>query len=587
MNLTWHIVAKDLRRLRLPLALWVALFFAEFAVGLRLLNGSPLSYSSFDNLQTFYWVLFALHAMIGYLLVASLIFDDPLVGTTAFWPTRPISGARLIGAKLLACVLVFGLLPILVTIPWWLYCGYGGHQVMEASLDSLVLQIIPVSVGLLIASLTGTMPRFLTWTLLSVAVLGFALVLHPKPQTTHLFFHGMEVAVDASGRTEGRFNMLYTIALAGVALVITHQFLTRRLVRSLVLLACVAGLLTVEGLWWPLSYGDRSMETRKPSAALDGRIIIQQVKNASLHIDEDPGASSGTVVFGNLEVKGAPAGFLMRYDRPTFDWHWPDGGSSRARGTLLGEEHSNEYQLQTAIPHKEPSADTWEGNAFYKQMLKIGKPKSYADTFADYPSNRLWDYYVEVPRPEGLRMLSDPPSCTLSLEGNLLRPTLTSEIPIEKGSRWEGEGEGLRIAQTQWNERAKMLEVFVVEHHAAIGDLTNRYAFSNRMNTDSTYFAINRSLGESAWPVYLTNFNFNVRIATVAIVWRDLRFVGPSNLAPGYPSLERGMWTGPSFKDWFSGATLGHVEETVTGRFSRTVTLERFPVTPDIFSKAP
>ena len=99
MKLTWHIVAKDLRRLQLPLALWVAVFLAEFAIGVRLLYGSTLSFSTFLVYQETDLVLSGLKAAIGYLLVPALIFEDVLVDTTAFWPTRPISGARLLAAK--------------------------------------------------------------------------------------------------------------------------------------------------------------------------------------------------------------------------------------------------------------------------------------------------------------------------------------------------------------------------------------------------------------------------------------------------------------------------------------------------------
>lgn len=588
MNLTWHIVAKDLARLRIPLAVWVVLFLAEFAVGVRLLNGSPMTLESFEGIQVFDGLLGFLHGVIGFFLVAALVFEDPLVGTTAFWTTRPISGGRLLGAKLLASLLIFGLLPVAVTLPWWLYCGFGPHQVLEASLFSLLFQVVPVSLGLLISSLTGSMSRFIMWTLLAFVAAMLGLVLVGKPAQTHLYLHGADIVVAASGRAAARTHMLYVLALAGSLGVIAHQFATRRLLRSLVMLGCVAGLLAAEATWWPLAFRDRSLSDRGSAAAeLDPRITIQRLNDASLHLEPDPGAPSDTVVFGNLKVDGAPEGFLMRYDDPVFAWHWPDGRSARARGALLDREHSNVYDLQAAVPHKEPSAAAWEQTVTYARTLKAGKPKSYEDAFRGFPSNRLWDYYVEVPRQEGLRMLSDPPACTLDLRGDILEPVLQAEVPLAAGSAWSRASDGIRIARSAWNEASRMQEVLVVEHHAEISEGFNPFFYSNRWDPDSALFAVNRRLGESAWPMAYSNFNGSVRIFSVAIVWRDLRYVGPSNEVPGYPGLDQGKWAGPSYKDWFSGATLGSVRQTPSGRFSRAVAFEHFPVTPDIFSKAP
>lgn len=587
MRLTWHIVWKDLTRLRLPLALWVALFLSEFALGARLLSASAISFPVFERIQSSDAVLYALRVAAGYLLVAALVFEDPLVGTTAFWPTRPISGGRLMGAKLLSCLVVFGLLPILVTLPWWLYCGYGGQQVYEASLDMLGSQIMPVAIGFLLAVLTGSMSRFLLWTALSAAAVALSIVLFAKPAATHLYIRGMDVIVDSPGESAARFRALCLVAAAGWFAVVAHQFLTRRLIRSLAVLAFAAGLLGAEAEWWPLTLGFRSRETQAPAAAdpLDDRVSIHLPKKASLHLEQNAGASTDTVVFGNLKVEEAPPQLLMRFDDSAFEWRWSDGSSARAQGTLLGIVHPSFYQLQSVVPHKEPSASTWEQSAEYRS----GKPRSYDALVTEYPypANRLWDYYVQVSRPDGLRMLSDPPSCTIDLRGVLLEPKLNCEIPLAGGNGWAGRGEGFRVARSEWNERSNMLEVFVVEHRAAIGGLFNPYEYSNRLNYENTYFAINRRRGDSAWPVSYGNFNLSIRIATVAIAWRSLTFAGPSELVVGFHVLDYGRWTGPSYKDWFSDATLGRVVETAAGRFSRKVTIDRFSLTPDLFSRAP
>src|ERR1019366_679305 len=171
-------------------------------------NAGAMSFASYGQLQILDAILFGLRVAIGYLMIAALMFDDPLVGSTAFWPTRPISGPRLLVAKLLGCLLVFGLLPVLVTLPWWLYCGYGIRQVWEASVDSFWSQATPLAVGFLIGALTGSVARFLVWTLVAIAAAGIAFAEIVKPASTHLFVHGTDITVDSPGVARARFMTL-------------------------------------------------------------------------------------------------------------------------------------------------------------------------------------------------------------------------------------------------------------------------------------------------------------------------------------------------------------------------------------------
>ena len=118
MKITWHIVKKDFRRLQVPLVFWALLLVAQILIGVRLLHGDGDNLEWFGRLGLYGNLFFALDLIVTYVLVAMLIHDDPLVGSRVFWLTRPISGARLLGAKLLGIVLMFGVLPVLIWLPW-------------------------------------------------------------------------------------------------------------------------------------------------------------------------------------------------------------------------------------------------------------------------------------------------------------------------------------------------------------------------------------------------------------------------------------------------------------------------------------
>jgi hypothetical protein len=452
----------------------------------------------------------------------------------------------------------------------------------------------------LIAALVGSFARFLAGTIFAAAAIALFLAAFVKMAKTHLFFHGLDVIVDSSAASAARLSILYAFAIVGWAVVVAQQFLTRRLNRSLVLLSFTAALLGVDAIWWPLAFKEDFFRTRPApadGAVLDDRVAIHHLKGAALHIEQDPGIGSGTVVFGNIQVDGAPPELFLRCDAPVFEWRWPDGSSAHAQGTLVGTITPTPYQLRTAVPFKETPDSVWKQSAVYKQLRKDGRLVTSDDLVIGNPTNRVWDYYFEVPRAVGIRMLSDPPSCTIDFGGDIMRPRLMPEIPLVTGNGWAGSGEGIRIARKEWNGSRKWLEVSVVEHRAAMGELFslwyggtdqyNMFSYSNRLNNESTYFAINRRLGESAWPVSFSNLNFSIRIATVAIAWRWFVFIGPSNEVTAFPAFENGKWPGPSYEDWFSDVSLGRAVETAVGRFSRKITINPFPVVPDQFSKAP
>ena len=91
MNLTWHIVKKDLRALKWPLGLWILLIIAKLGVGVALLNADGTEGIEWFNKMDALAKVLAAFEFVSFVLTAAIIQQDLLVGTTAFWMTRPIS----------------------------------------------------------------------------------------------------------------------------------------------------------------------------------------------------------------------------------------------------------------------------------------------------------------------------------------------------------------------------------------------------------------------------------------------------------------------------------------------------------------
>ena len=89
MNMVLHIIRKDFRHLRFYLAGWLALVILRAAV----IGYGPVDSGTWDSNSFFYFELLAWFPQICLLaiMIARLVQDDSLAGSTASWLSRPIS----------------------------------------------------------------------------------------------------------------------------------------------------------------------------------------------------------------------------------------------------------------------------------------------------------------------------------------------------------------------------------------------------------------------------------------------------------------------------------------------------------------
>lgn len=166
MSLTWHIIRKDSRRHSAALGVWVG-FIIVSSVWF-LFRGDPehvgVPGAAEDWVQMHYGLALmsvVLQAGFGALLAATLVQEDPPVISTTFWPTRPISRRRMLGAKLLGGFLLLVGLPAGVLVPVWLGVGFSPAQALGAGLEHVAWQAAVVVPALGVAALGGGLGRFL------------------------------------------------------------------------------------------------------------------------------------------------------------------------------------------------------------------------------------------------------------------------------------------------------------------------------------------------------------------------------------------------------------------------------------------
>jgi hypothetical protein len=251
MNLTGHILLKDLRRLRWPVLVWLAIVIGrlvntiaspEFAIEDRGLQAAAANLSG---------LLAILDNVLLVLLISWLVHDEPLHAPDAFWLTRPIRPAALMGAKLVFACLFLVVAPVLVQ-------ATGAAVITRSFGDSLhmiaapaLLQLSWVAVLIAIATLTPSLTRFL---LTIGGILGaFVLVIAVGVIWSEMRLDAFDPSISYHESMLPPVTADFLapwLFLAVLLAVIVSQYQTRRLKLGLLVIPLGVVLsIVVDGLW--------------------------------------------------------------------------------------------------------------------------------------------------------------------------------------------------------------------------------------------------------------------------------------------------------------------------------------------------
>lgn len=212
MNLVWHIVKKDLRKFAGAYGLWIVLLAAKLGLALTMMeagNPDPEWFKWMDNAHT---VAVVVESVVGFLIVASWVLADETTGSSVFWVTRPISGWRLLAAKLTGVVLFFVVVPGFVPLVWQMYCAASPSVIWAEISRTWLTQGALAAAAFGLAALTGRSSVFVRTLLLAIALSLLASLYYSTLASAALPVPGTLVA------TRGMLaTALFGLTVAGVA----------------------------------------------------------------------------------------------------------------------------------------------------------------------------------------------------------------------------------------------------------------------------------------------------------------------------------------------------------------------------------
>jgi hypothetical protein len=153
-----HLVRADARRFRGLLAIWtlVAIAGALFRVIRPVLAGDPKLSMMLDLLAT---VLFATRWLGMILIVALVVQAYPLVGSDAFWMTRPIPWRLLLASRLVLLETVLVAVPAISELVLMVACRVPMTEVVPVTLQLILFQCLWISIVMALSSLTRNLAR--------------------------------------------------------------------------------------------------------------------------------------------------------------------------------------------------------------------------------------------------------------------------------------------------------------------------------------------------------------------------------------------------------------------------------------------
>ena len=250
MSLILHLVRKDFYRSRLILGIWYLILILTVVTNAKrgqVLEGLDPAWEIPTVAEYRVGVLLMVTQLLNLVdavmraaIVAKLVHEDSLVGSTAFWLSRPVSGGRLLASKAILVVLAMVVPPIVMQLAVRNQVGSSSLTMTEV----FVLPVLTTAFLMMLAVLTPSLTRMaaLGTIMAGVAIVGFL----------GLSWFAMPLAEDFAYedalRTLPPWGPLLTVCIA----VICHQYLTRRTKRSLVI--AFAGipilLLVPSGSWF-------------------------------------------------------------------------------------------------------------------------------------------------------------------------------------------------------------------------------------------------------------------------------------------------------------------------------------------------
>ena len=584
MNLTRHLIANDFRYLRLYLSVWWALLVLQ-----SVLIGSYAQLFSGERPWLFSPAFLGLLVAILKLCLLTLIVSeavrkDATIGTTAFWLSRPISKGRLLASKSLFLALAVLLPDLLVQVVLLLVHRVSLEDTVRSIPQIVLLTLFTIVVLTMLAVLTTNLPRQIFFGIIALVAVpplwfvlflvfstSFSLVL----STLHFPIEDVPVVMPVPPPSFSLHMMGMLPVLLGIAgIVVVHQYLTRRTLRSRILLFSALSLALVSMGFWNRDW--RATAPRLDKGILDPTGLTARIEEKSLIIApvttslpvSGPAGTRKMYLKGSIALDNLPPGVVVLPAQISASLVLPSGES------LAHHVSRSSYASRAMILFQ--SSDRRLGEEKAKLLSQALEDVVFLDGERLLGQGPLELFEISNDLYERYR--GDRLQYSAQVDFLVQRDEITT-IRLVKGARYNRGSDQVEILSIDrfYSDGSNTLrfEIPPIERLDPNGLYIRFREFSHRLHVDDrnliTYLLINPSRGEAMFGRKGRRGGSSLRI--------------PPLLSLVFPmlKLEQGLLNfGPMFGGhpldpaWMDGAELIRVDTKDLGWFSKSVRVDDF-----------
>ncbi|MEW5981475.1 MAG: hypothetical protein AB1806_03780 [Acidobacteriota bacterium] len=542
MNLVGHLIRHDVRSQRailtllaLLLALEVMWILAGYTLPPDRAVGASISLG---------------RMLLASLLTARLIHRDPLVGTTAFWRTRPIGSGTLLASKLASLGLVAVLLPAVVLGAAWWGTGLLPTDGLVAVRVLAVEQAMVVVITAMAAVVTASLVHLVIAGVAGVALVTLANgVLLPAIMATRPFVWERLFGV----KPAWYLGTLFAFGLAAVA----HQYFTLREWRTagLVAFALVAAVASPRFL---------ARDAGPVAVPLNRAVVSPDAVSLS--------AAPGSLPAPAPAVSGSPtSGRTVEYFAALVADGLADGvfvRPLRIDGRLTADGGSVSFSTRPGfVLIGAPGADAWQ----LSLQAALGEVPLLAAPQTSAPAEPHRMGLAQIRHDDARRLVASRQTLMADVELAAGRCRVAATAPLRPGSR-------LLV-------RGKSMEILSVTPGA--GGVAELHITSIQGPPDVRFFQTalclrNRDRRQAARVYYVSyrrGFTGALGMLGVRPEHATMTLKLPSD---GRPLTAEWLATGPGLEaDWLAGAELVYLDVEDLGTFTRPLRME-FTIPGDV-----
>jgi len=555
MKLVGHIMAADVRRYWPALAAWlllVAVTAAQDGVHPRLVaeGGSALALGVFAELSRLAKLLAA------FLVVPLIVQTHTLVGTEAYWMTRPIPPRALLAAKALLIGLVMIAAPLLAEAALMVAYGVPFRTLAGVTAESALWQSFRVGLLFSAAVLTRNLTGF-------ALLIGSALVAGIALVGTMLAFAlmGSDEVSPGIPRPVGPDDptglvMWTLLVIAAAAALVVSQYRTRWRVRSVLIGASALAVAFVLPALWPWPFLMDGVEL--PSWARASAALHLRADRSSVRLSDERGMGGRKgwqTLTAALRVEGVQPGW--------------SANAGLLESTIARD---GERLASDVILHPQPIPTEWDdvrpGEGVAAALLGVERIITPGPAAEQVRVPLFFARTSEVPGPA-------PFIGTYRgrFQIQLVRHEVEAALRLRSGARHAADSYRLRVASV---ERTRMRVVVTALESSASS------VFDRRPSADTTFYLRSVDAREAVLGYASEDMQISPLLAMLMPFGMG-RDGSPTGFAASGDAIEFAVPEGadPSFAftdGWIDGADLVVVQATREGSVERTLEVTDVPL---------